>query len=167
MSCPKCKDSKTPFCGSCGDRIAAFIICPWCNTTNPVENSFCGSCGKKTAYTPFTYSKKAKTLEKKVEEVLKANTNLDEKGIKRFISNIKFHNDRQCTVCGEINEIASAKHRDLFGFFSLKNLGIIFLDSVVEVVNEETNNYDDPIEKVGDHLERELFRICLVCGNVW
>ena len=167
MPCPKCSDSKTPFCGSCGERVLAFAKCPWCEFINAAENLFCGSCGKKIAFEPFPYSKKATTRDTMVEEVLKENTKLDEKGIKRFISNMDFHNDCQCTVCGEICEVAGAKRRDLFGFFSLKNLGVIVLDSVVEVFNEETNNYDDPVEKIGDRLERELFRICLVCGNAW
>lgn len=96
-ACPKCKDAITPFCGSCGRRIAAFLLCPWCKVVNEAErtycrscakrmtnyvtcpwcealsgadDSFCGHCGKMIAFTPFPYSAEATTQAGRLREVL-------------------------------------------------------------------------------------------------
>jgi hypothetical protein len=125
--------AKTPFCGSCGSKIDSFVSCPWCNAANDVENSFCCYCGKKIAYEPFRYTKNATTYEKMLKEVLKANTGIEENWIKRFTSNMQFRNDCQCSICGEINEVASIKQRELLSFY--EDLKFTFGEAIIQTLD--------------------------------
>ena len=161
MSCPKCKDTKTPFCGACGSRIKEVRVCPWCKATNDAGNSFCQSCGEKIAFKPFVYSKRNISSDEMTREILRENTQLDEKKIKRFITNMEFNKDCQCKNCGENNEIGSVRHRDLFGV--LGNLGFSLTERTFQVIEEPSEEVDEVEEKFG----LELVRVCLVCGNVW
>lgn len=149
MSCPKCKEAKTPYCGLCGSRIEAIIVCPWCKTANDVENSFCHSCGKKIKFAPFSYSKRTITRKEMLRELLRSNTRFNEDRIKRFISNMEFYKDCQCPNCGEINEIAGVRQRDLLGFFD--GLKITLGESVIQAISEPNVEHDG-VEEIVVHL---------------
>lgn len=161
MSCPKCENAKTPFCGFCGSRIKTVIVCPWCKAANDTEYSFCSSCGKEINYISFQYTKKANTSDKKIIEVLKKNTQYNEKWINRFVLKFEFYNDCQCPCCGEISEVAGVKYRDLLGFWA--GLGITVGEALIQQINEPNVEHDEVEEIVG----QEIMSVCLVCGNIW
>ena len=163
MACPKCKDAKAPFCGVCGSRIAGYRACPWCNAANEAENTYCIICGRKITYTPFKYSKRAKTNEARLIEVLSKNTRLDDKKIKRFVSNAEYYNHFQCPDCGEIEQVAAVKVRDLFGILSFGIIGLTLAEATIQTIENPGVEFDGVQEIFG----QEMTMACLVCGNCW
>ena len=191
MSCPKCRDARSVYCGSCGSRITAFCSCPWCGTVNEADdpfccscgrrtkdyavcpwckavndqrNSFCCECGKSITFTPFSYSEGAMTSHNRLSELL-ARRGVDHKTAAR-VASMAILSDTQCPNCGRADEVVSVSHEA--AVTPQRRLGVTTFATVLDEVLRGFGASGDELEEFASQRLQETWGwFCLTCGNGW
>jgi hypothetical protein len=191
MSCPKCRDARSVYCGACGSRIPEFSACPWCGSVNEADNSFCCSCGKRTkdytvcpwckainderntfcgecgrsiTFTPYPYSKHAITPSSKLLELL-ARRDVDHKTAAR-VASMATLSGTQCPNCGRDDEVFSVSHEA--AVTPQRKFGVTAFATVLHEVLQGFGAEGDNLEEFASQKLQETWGwFCLTCGNGW